>query len=81
MAQAGGTGGVVAALLLGFKTYETRKAERNGGTVSYRLQSVEGELSEANQKLNVLHREFCEFREEMRLRNMREDTLREVRNG
>ena len=90
--QAGGTGGVVAGLLLAFKTYETRKTEKNGGSVYSRISILEekvrvlgGEINEINVKVHEIHREFCEAREEFRLiiakQQARAEALREVKNG
>ena len=52
--------------------YEARSAKRNGS--SGRIESLE-------KKIDDLCNEFRLFREEVKLRQVREDTLREVSNG
>ena len=68
----GSNGVVIAAILSAFKVYEARSAKRN--VSSGRIESLE-------KKIDDLCNEFRLFREEVKLRQVREDTLREVSNG
>ena len=70
----GSNGIIIAAVLAAFKTLESRSAKRNGSSSSARIESLE-------KKIDNLCDEFREFREEVKLRQVREDTLREVSNG
>ena len=69
----GSNGVIIAAILSAFKAYENRSAKKNGGS-SARIESLE-------RKIDDLCNEFRLFREEVKLRQVREDTLREVSNG
>tara|TARA_Y100000310_G_scaffold267715_1_gene279862 strand:- start:971 stop:1210 length:240 start_codon:yes stop_codon:yes gene_type:complete len=68
----GSNGVIIAAILSAFKVYENRSAKKNGS--SGRIESLE-------KKIDDLCNEFRLFREEVKLRQVREDTLREVSNG
>ena len=70
----GSNGIIIAAVLAAFKTHEARSAKRNGSSSSSRIESLE-------KKIDALCNEFRMFREEVKLRQVREDTLREVSNG
>jgi hypothetical protein len=94
--QIGATGILAAvcfALLDLLKSYVKQvKAKRNGGTTYTRLAMIESsqrDLEEAlkgnQQKLASFHRDFLEFREEVRVniaeQRVRTETLREIKNG
>jgi len=70
----GSNGVIVAAILSAFKAYEARSAKKNGSSADSRIESLE-------KKIDALCNEFRLFREEVKLRQVREDTLREVSNG
>mgnify|MGYP003151212596 FL=1 len=68
----GSNGVIIAAILSAFKVYEAKSAKKNGS--SGRIESLE-------KKIDDLCNEFRLFREEVKIRQVREDTLREVSNG
>jgi len=87
----GSNGLILAIVLAGYKAIETVKAKKNGGTVYTRITILENRVKDLGDEMNTIqtelhtfHREFCEFREEVRLtwarQKAREETLKEVSN-
>ena len=96
MEQIGATGVLAAvcfALLDLLKNHVKQvKAKKNGGTTYTRLalieesqKDMEEAMKEHQRKLSLFHRDFCEFREEVRVniaeQRVRTETLREIKNG
>tara|TARA_R110000824_G_scaffold368319_1_gene557615 strand:- start:164 stop:460 length:297 start_codon:yes stop_codon:yes gene_type:complete len=93
LVEMGSTGALVAVVLAAFKALESRVAKRNGGSTYTRIVLLEekvkeltSELETVQAKLHTFHREWCEWREEMRVSiavsEAKRETLREVkRNG
>ena len=81
--------GVVMALI---KLIEKQIATRNGGTAYTRIALLENEVSDLRadlkmliEKTNEFHKQFCEFREDVRLQwkaeETRKETIRELRSS
>ena len=96
MEQIGATGVLAAvcfALLDLLKNHVKEiKAKKNGGTTYTRLalieesqKDMEEAMKEHQRKLSLFHRDFCEFREEVRVniaeQRVRTATLKEMKNG
>jgi len=93
--QVGATG-VLAALcfaMLDFlkSQFKENKAKKNGGTTYTRLSLIEEStrdletgIRDNQEKLQSFHRDFCEFREEVRVnmavQKAKAETLRELKN-
>tara|TARA_R100001163_G_C4901554_1_gene89920 strand:- start:81 stop:407 length:327 start_codon:yes stop_codon:yes gene_type:complete len=92
IAQPVGTAALVAIIMKLLDVIKTQKAKKNGGTLHSKISSlytrislVENELSDTREdlktlieKTNKFHREFCEFREAVRLNWKEEETRRSV---
>ena len=88
--EMGSTGALVAVVLTAFKIFEAKSAKRNGGTVYTKVEMLEKEVDELKEsiekmedKLDTFHRDFCIFREEIRLhlakQAVREEVLKEIK--
>tara|TARA_R110000824_G_scaffold55027_2_gene151591 strand:+ start:775 stop:1101 length:327 start_codon:yes stop_codon:yes gene_type:complete len=89
--QPGATAGLVGVVMALIKLIEKQVAKRNGGTSYTRIVLLENEVSDLRadlkiliEKTNEFHRQFCEFREDVRLQwkadETRKETIRELRS-
>ena len=87
--QPGATAGLVGVVMALIKLIEKQVAKRNGGTSYTRIVLLENEVSDLRadlkiliEKTNEFHRQFCEFREDVRLQwkadETRKETIREL---
>tara|TARA_R100000655_G_scaffold25004_1_gene50803 strand:+ start:950 stop:1246 length:297 start_codon:yes stop_codon:yes gene_type:complete len=84
--EMGSTGALVAVVLAAFKALESRNAKRNGGTVYTRVVLLEEKVKELTdeaeslrKKLHDFHKEWCEWREEMRVSMAVREAKRQLR--
>ena len=84
--QSGTTGGIIAALWALVAAVKQHKAKSNGGTAydrlrlcEHKLEELTADVSEMRDKLKVLHRDVCEFREQVRVFIARSEARDEVR--
>ena len=84
--QSGGTAGLIAALYAIVAAIKQHKAKSNGGTAydrlrlcEHKLEELTADVSEMRDKLKVLHRDVCEFREQVRVFIARQEAKDEVR--
>ena len=85
IAQPVGTAALVAIIMKLLDVVKAQKAKKNGGDVYTRISLLENEVSDLREdlktlleKTNKFHREFCEFREAVRLNWKEEETRRSV---
>ena len=92
IAQPVGTAALVAIIMKLLDVIKSQKAKRNGGTLNTKIANlctrvslVENEIADTREDLKILidktnkfHREFCEFREAVRLNWKEEETRRSV---
>ena len=87
--EMGSTGALVAIILTAFKAIEVRSSKKSGGSLHIRVSALEVELtnntaklSKCEERLESFHRDFREFREEVRLswarQQAREEVIKEV---
>ena len=90
LTQPAGTAALVGVVMALIKLVEKQMPKKNGGTVYTRISLLELQVKELQdnveqltEKTSDFHREFCEFREEVRInwtkQTAREEALREVR--
>jgi len=90
LTQPAGTAALVGVMMALIKLVEKQMAKKNGGSVYTRISLLELQVKELQgnvealaEKTSDFHREFCEFREEVRInwtkQVAREEALREVR--
>tara|TARA_R110000824_G_scaffold6333_1_gene29412 strand:+ start:63 stop:383 length:321 start_codon:yes stop_codon:yes gene_type:complete len=90
--QPGATAGMVGVVMALIKLIEKQVAKRNGGTAYTRIALLENEVSDLRadlkmliEKTNEFHKQFCEFREDVRLQwkaeETRKETIRELRSS
>ena len=84
--QSGTTGGMIAALWALVAAVKQHKAKSNGGTAydrlrlcEHKLQELTEDVSEMRDKLKAMHRDVCEFREDVRVWIGRQEAKDEVR--
>ncbi len=91
LTQPAGTAALVGVVMALIKLVEKQMAKKNGGTVYTRISLLELQVKELqdnvedlSDKTSDFHREFCEFREEVRInwtkQTAREEALKEIRS-
>ena len=89
LAQPVGTAALVGIVIALIDVIKKQAAKKNGGTVYNRISILELKVKELQEdvtdlksKLNTFHREFCEFREDVRIywtkQTTREEVMREI---
>jgi len=92
LAQPAGTAALVGVVMALIKVVEKQLAKKNGGTSYTRIVLLENEVSDLKadlkmliEKTNEFHKQFCEFREDVRLQwkaeETRKETIRELRRS
>ena len=86
LVQGGTTGALITALYAIVAAIKQHKAKSNGGTTydrlrlcEHKLQELTEDVSEMRDKLKAMHRDVCEFREDVRVWIGRQEAKDEVR--
>lgn len=85
IAQPASTAALVGVVLALVKLVEKQVSKRNGGAIDTRLSLLEGKAEDLQEDLKSLitktsefHKQFCEFREDVRLQWKAEETRKET---
>ena len=85
LAQPVGTAALVGVVMALIDVIKKQMAKKNGGTVynrinilEHKVQEMQEDVDELKTKLHAFHREFCEFREDVRIYWTRQDTREQV---